>query len=602
MLAPVFAMRHDNDFGIGDTLAVREAIDFCAAHKLAVLQLLPIHETIGDHSPYNPISAHALSPALLALTEEEVPGLVATEVAVSAPESWVSQLRRGKVKYNSVQSLKVQLLFAAYGNFMGMQLPPDDPLMNEFLQFRETQAGWLDAYTLFRLLIREYEGNPNWMEWRPEHQHPETTETWLSRHPNREDLTAIRDAFTFIQWVGWRQWSRVRLYAEEKGVYLMGETSFGVSKCSADVWANPELFDPEWNMGTRPIAYFDTNKDSERWGQNWGLPAYRWENHRATKFAWLRGRIYGERQFFHICRLDHLRGYFRGYMFPWNGGPQHAEFAMLTEEEAKARTGGKMPRFVPGPDEDPVAAQMNDLQGREIISVLREAAGPMYLFAEIMGAMPEYMARALDDLAIPSLVFPQLERFPDRKLQSINSYRRLALASYANHDHAPLASYYFHLHEQAKLIPTSLAAVDLANVLKLIGWQGAPPEQLDDELLAAFQRTLFSTPCQLAVLMCSDVFGIPLRFNLPGSYGSDVWCDRLEFPFRDYETHPVYGPRLERMQDFVTESGRAENAGAASVPPPPKPTAPPHNVESPPLPDHPGVPAARGLETVPSGG
>lgn len=63
LLVPVFALRHANDFGIGDTLAMKEAVTFCKENRLAVLQTLPIHETIGDHSPYNPISSRALSPA-----------------------------------------------------------------------------------------------------------------------------------------------------------------------------------------------------------------------------------------------------------------------------------------------------------------------------------------------------------------------------------------------------------------------------------------------------------------------------------------------------------------------------------------------------------
>src|SRR5690606_11647009 len=147
-----------------------------------------------------------------------------------------------------------------------------------------------------------------------------------------------------------------------------------------------------------------------RWGQNWGLPAYRWENHRSNDFAWLRGRIAWEKEFFHACRIDHLRGYFRAYMFPWRGGAPHVGFSALTEQQAAERTGGLLPRFVPGPDEDPVAASMNELQGREIIGQLIDAAGEMDLVAEIMGDMPEYMSKTLEDLQLANLSFPQLLR------------------------------------------------------------------------------------------------------------------------------------------------------------------------------------------------
>ncbi len=554
LLVPVFALRHAHDFGIGDTLAVKEAIDFCAGHGFAVLQVLPIHETVGDHSPYNPISSRALSPTLLALTEESVPGLVAADRDAAAPESWLAQLRAGNVKQNSVQPLKLQILLAAHRSFRATH-GEDNELAREYAEFQENQP-WLPAYTLFRVLVREYEGNPNWAEWRPEHHSFASAETWLSRHPERTGLAQLRDGFAYIQWVAWRQWRDVRAYADERGVCLMGEMSFGVGRCSVDVWAWPELFDGDWNMGTRPIAYFDTNKDSEHWGQNWGLPAYRWENHRSTNFAWLRERIAAERQYFHICRLDHLRGYFRGYQFPWPGGAVHAEFAKLTEEEARQKTGGKLPRFVPGPDDDPVTSKINDLQGREIITVLQKAAGEMQLIAEIMGAMPDYMRQAIEDLRMPNLTFPQLERNPDRSLQPIDSFRELSLAAYANHDHAPLASCYLHWIEQAKASPLSTGAIDLANILKFVGWEKSPPDKLNDELLLAFQRTLFQTPCFLAVLMSSDLLGTTQRFNLPGSYGAGTWSERLELPMGEYERHPVYGPRIAAVRHLIAETGR----------------------------------------------
>ena len=554
LLVPVFALRHKEDLGIGDTRAVHEAVDFCAAHGFAVLQFLPIHETIGDHSPYNAVSSRALSPALLALNPDDVPGLTREALDAAAPAAWREHLRAGPVKHNTVHPLKLQILLAVHRVFVARAA---EELHGEFARFKEEQAGWLRAYTLFRLLVRDYEGNPNWTEWRPEHQSVDGAEAWLASHPDRIALEETRDGFAYVQWVAWRQWTQVRAYATEKNVKLMGEMSFGVGLCSVDVWANPDLFDTHWHVGTRPISYFDTNKDSERWGQNWGLPAYRWENHRSAKFAWLRARMVGERQFFHMCRLDHLRGYFRAYMFPWAGGARHAEFATLTEEEAKARTGGLLPRFVPGPDEDSVTARMNDLQGRELIGVIQDAAGDMGLVAEIMGAMPDYMRRTLDDLGVASLTFPQLERNADRSLQSAESFRALSLVTYANHDHAPLAAVYAHLHGEAEKNPGGAEAVDLRNLLQLARWKSEPPPTLTDELLAALVRTLFETPCELAVLMSSDLLGTPQRFNLPGSYGADTWAERLELPMGGYAAHAVYGKRIETVARLIAETGRA---------------------------------------------
>lgn len=552
LLVPVFAMRRTDDMGIGDTRAVIESIDFCARHKFAVLQLLPIHETVGDHSPYNPISSRALAPALLTLEPGWVPGLTEDILKRRVSDAWLEQLREGPVKHQLIHTLKIQLLLDACENYENLPGKPDDWTESR-ATFERENAAWLPGFTLFRVLVHEYEENAQWEAWRPEHHSPQEAETWLATHPERERLEGLRRAFGYIQWVAWRQWKTVREHADRQGVRLMGEMSFGVSRSSADVWLHPELFDRAWSMGTRPVSYFDTNKDSERWGQNWGLPPYRWENHRSEGFAWLRGRLQAESQFFHICRLDHLRGYFRAYMFPWQGGAQHAEFATLTEEEAVLKTGGLLPRFVPGPDEEETTAQMNALQGRELIQTMQEAAGPMGLMAELMGQMPGYMRLALDDLQLPNLTFPLLEKDDSGCLLPPDHFRQLSLISYGNHDHAPLAAYYARIHNsQAEGVPTG----DLRNLLQFAGWEGPPPEALNSELLSSLQRALFHTPCLLAVLMCSDLLGTAQRFNLPGSYGTMTWCERLDMPWSEFEQHADYEPRLRAAGRWIAESGR----------------------------------------------
>lgn len=551
LLTPVYAMRHANDLGIGDTIAVKETIDFCAANGFQILQLLPILETIGDHSPYSPIDSHALSPALLAITPETVPGLTAEIIAQYAPASWLGELRRGNVSYDAVHPLKMQLLHAAAHEFLAAER---SELHEEYEAFKTAQARWLDAYTLYRLLIREYEGSTQWHHWRPEHRSYQTASTWLHQHPHAESLHRHREGYAFVQWVGWRQWKDVRAYATDKEIKLIGELTFGVSASSCDVWAEPTLFDLDWSMGTRPLAHFDTNKDSERWGQNWGLPAYRWENHRSTSFQWLRGRVIWSKEFFHGSRLDHLRGYFRAYMFPWPGGVKHVEFSNLNETEAALATGGLLPRFVPGADD--VTASMNELQGREIISQLIDAAGDFDLVAEIMGDLPDYMTRTLEDLQLANLAFPQLERTPDGGIIAPDQFRELSLIAYANHDNAPLASLYLNLLGKSKEDPASPQARDLAAILAFAGSSGRQPEELDAELLEQLQAALFNTSSRLAVLMCSDLLGIPLRFNLPGSYGKGTWSDRLEHSFSDYQRHPIYGPRIAKAAELIKASER----------------------------------------------
>lgn len=554
LLFPVYSLRRNSDMGVGDTAAVLEAIDFCSDHGFSVLQLLPIQETLGDPSPYSPVSSRALSPSLLTLTPEKVPGLTQEDLENLAPESWILELRKGNVDHANINTLKNKLLTRAAKHFFDST--PERESGEKFANFQEAQEEWLPAYTLYRTLVEMYDGNTKWTSWRLEQQSYSAAKEWLEQQSDRETLEQRRKEFAFIQWVAWQQWREVREYADQRQVRMIGELTFGVSANSCDVWANPPLFDTSWHLGTRPLSHFDTNKDSEVWGQNWGLPAYRWENHRASQFKWLRGRIAWQKEFFHGCRLDHLRGYFRAYMFPWPGGERHVEFSSMNEQEAAAATGGLLPRFVPGPDEDPITAEMNRLQGNEIIGQLIEEAGDMDMVAEIMGDMPEYMSRTLDELQLANLRFPQLERGSDHRINAPDTFRELGLITYANHDNAPLAMLYLHLLSSAEKDPESASARDLKALMEFANWKEASPPEITTELLEKLQEALFKTSSRLAVLMCSDLIGLPLRFNLPGSYGEKTWSDRLPMTLTELQQHTVYGARIETAARLIKQTER----------------------------------------------
>src|ERR1700733_10008257 len=116
-LVPVFALRHHNDLGIGDTQAVKDAISFCAEHKLGLLQLLPINETGADNSPYNAISSIALDPVYLTISPEEIPGLLPDALAEMMPDNLRAEFRKGPVQYRKVKQFKLEVLSHAYVEF-----------------------------------------------------------------------------------------------------------------------------------------------------------------------------------------------------------------------------------------------------------------------------------------------------------------------------------------------------------------------------------------------------------------------------------------------------------------------------------------------------
>src|SRR5215813_12575317 len=106
ILEPVFAIRTEEDLGIGDTDGVRQMIDWCHRHKLSIFQTLPINEVSDDNSPYNALSSLAIEPTTIAISPELIPDLRPAKFKKLAPEKLMTELRHGPVNYPKVKELK----------------------------------------------------------------------------------------------------------------------------------------------------------------------------------------------------------------------------------------------------------------------------------------------------------------------------------------------------------------------------------------------------------------------------------------------------------------------------------------------------------------
>src|SRR5437762_2878594 len=178
VLAPLFALRTENDLGIGDLAALRQFIDWSADAGFKLIQLLPINETGRDNSPYNAISAVAIEPTTLHfapgspedLTQEDFEAVLAT---VDSKNS-----RRGNVNYKRVRKLKGALLEKAFVHFQVRTLN-DQTASQPFEDFCREQASWLEDYSLFRALMEKNRGRETWDQWREEHLSLGATRAWM---------------------------------------------------------------------------------------------------------------------------------------------------------------------------------------------------------------------------------------------------------------------------------------------------------------------------------------------------------------------------------------------------------------------------------------
>src|SRR5438552_11926432 len=239
VLVPLFALRRDDDMGIGDLGALREFIDWIAEIGFTLGQLLSINETGADNSPYNAISSMASEPTNLHLAPGSPEDLTHNDFADSLAEIDLAGLRRGRVKYWQVKKLKQRILEKAFANFSARA---DETRQSEFRRFCEEESSWLRDYALFRVLIEQNEGSATWDQWLPQHQTIESAHNWLRDLAQEKQPAVTRrfDFFCYVQWIAHQQWRAVKAHAEQRGVALMGDIPFGVSYYSDDVLWLPD--------------------------------------------------------------------------------------------------------------------------------------------------------------------------------------------------------------------------------------------------------------------------------------------------------------------------------------------------------------------------
>jgi len=559
VLAPVFALRGPHDLGVGDVAALRALADWASVTGLKLIQILPINETGGDHSPYNAISSVALDVTTLELHPSALPDLSGAAYRAVLAEFDLTLLTTGPVDYVQTKDLKHQLLARAFQTFLRKEDKPGTARTREFADFVEKQKDWLIDYALFRVLL-ERNGSEMWTGWPAEHATPADARVWLdslSARKREKFLRRIR-YYQYVQWIAYSQWQALHLYCTGKGVALMGDVPFGVNYFSADVWADRPSFDLTWSGGAPPEKIFKTDPFTEKWGQNWGIPLYNWPVMIADDFRWWRQRVRMVRALLDLFRIDHVLGCYRIYSFPWRPA-DNALYLDLNEAEAAAKTGGPLPGFKPRDDSNDANKEASRAEGERLLKVLLEETGDHRLIGEDLGVVPDYVRPNLQSLGIAGFKIPQWEREWHGEFIPGAHYERLSLVTYATHDHEPLRSMWdtwqaniSSNHHEADSSRTEMhRLMRYAGLDTNHGW----PDYSDDIQWALLGAILRSNSWQ-AVTMITDYFGLTTRFNVPGAISNANWSNRIVQPVAKWLNDPVLCPKSRKLAEIIRETGR----------------------------------------------
>src|SRR5437870_2830422 len=563
ILAPLFGLRSENDLGVGDVAVLREFIDWAAEIGFKLVQLLPTNEMGHDNSPYNAISAMAIEPTTLHLAPGSPEDLTRDDYESALADVDLTKLRHGAVKYGAVKKLKRHLLEKAFANFCAHA--PEDR-QSKFQNFCRQESAWLDDYAFFRALMEKNAESETWDKWPAEHQHIDSARAWLERQPleEKKQFHDRENFFRYVQWVASEQWSAIKLYAEERGVALMGDIPFGVNHYSADVFARPNEFAHDWCGGAPPESHFKDDQFTQKWGQNWGIPLFHWEAMRRRDFDWWRQRVRSIRQSFHLFRIDHVLGFYRIYAFPWRPR-QNKKFLPLEWNQMLERTGGLAPHFHPRDDSTPDNCEANRKEGENYLRAVLEESDDVRVIGEDLGAVPDYVRPSLRSLGVAGFKIPQWEFYNGRVTPGAE-YERLSVATYATHDHKPMRALWdeafehptlTHLRDSTARQASDLARRELEKIATFTGFTRTS-EQIDFErdFYPAMMEALFKSESWIALVMITDLLARKYRFNIPGTAASSNWVRRMQRSVSQLRSSPKERKRMQLIRALLEKSGR----------------------------------------------
>lgn len=280
---PLFSLRDDGGFGIGEYRDLMKLADWCAVKGLGIIQLLPVNDTTAhfdwrDSYPYNAISAFALNPVYLNLHDL---GIDDTQVLKDERDE-LNAL--SFVDYPRVLKTKWKYFRLAFEKQWESLSGSDD-----FKLFVAENKDWLDSYCAF---CAKRDANATMADQRSHHADG-----------------ACAAFYCFLQYHCDRQFKESVAYLHGKGVMLKGDLPIGVNPQGVDVNDYPELFNCEGQAGAPPDDFAEE-------GQNWGFPTYNWEVMARDNYAWWRRRLQVMARYFDAYRIDHVLGFFRIWEIP----------------------------------------------------------------------------------------------------------------------------------------------------------------------------------------------------------------------------------------------------------------------------------------------
>jgi 4-alpha-glucanotransferase len=458
-------------FGIGDLGdTAYEWIDFLVACGQALWQVLPLGPTGFADSPYACLSAFAGNPLLISLD-----GLVETGDLDEADLDDLPSFPDDEVDYGAVIAYKIPLLKKAARRFSAQSTAEQ---RGEYERFCAANAAWLGDFALF-MAVKERFQQVSWDEWDADIalRRPQAIAHWAQALAQEVATHKVLQFFFF------EQWQRVKAYANERGIQVVGDVPIFVAPDSADVWANRDLF--HLDEGGRPTLISGVPPDyfSET-GQRWGNPLYRWDVMAERGYAWWIDRMRSTLHAVDIVRIDH----FRGFVAYWE----------IPASEPTAVKG----RWVPGPD-------------AAVFEAIEQALGKLPIWAEDLGVITPEVIALRERFDLPGMKILQFAFDEEALHASFGDYTR---NPFLPHNYTPHFVVYTGTHDNDTALGWFNHCAE-AERQRAMAYLGCDDKAFNWSLI----RAAMASVARIAVIPLQDVLGLDsqARMNLPGTTGSN---------------------------------------------------------------------------------
>lgn len=504
-LVPLFSIPSKDSWGIGEIPDLPLFARWLAAAGLDIVQLLPVNEMAdGQSSPYSALSAMAIDPIFIALGDVDEFVAAGGEASLGAEdrERLAHARAADTVEYAVVRDLKRRALRAAFERFAAVEWAPRRPRARAFIDFCTREAWWLDDYALFRALHDEQELR-YWTEWPADIRDREAAAMAAARERLATDVLY----HAWLQWAADEQWQRTRAACGSVGIF--GDFPFMVSGDSADVWARQHEFRVDASVGVPPDAFSAT-------GQDWGLPAYRWDVTAPGEYEWLQQRARRCTELYDGFRVDHLVGFYRTFV-----------------RERDGRT-----HFIP-PDEPAQLAQ-----GERILQLLEQSGDR--IFVEDLGTVPDFVRESLVGQGIAGLKVLRWERdwhAEGHPFHDPAGYPAVSVAISGTHDTETLAEWWDGAGIEERVRAVEIPALRAAGV--------QPGDPFSDAVRDALLHALFGAGSDIVLVPVQDAFGWRDRVNTPAVVHDDNWSWRLPWPVEDLSIDPAAAERAAFLRSLA---------------------------------------------------